>query len=223
MSGQSISYVRELGNVVAAVVVSFILIGQTFPRHSYSAPPPLPPVTRTEIMSSAKALAEHHWLCREVNRHAACVRNYRVPWKSGDSVTGVAYNWGGMDDAVGFDRKLSIGRGAGAHKRDGVTSCTAGVDCSGFVSLCWMQRHKYGTATISQVANSFAGNIFRDLLPGDALDKPGSHIVLFAGYNPDGTINVYEASGSESRVVLTKSDWVRFKDYIPIRYKQIKD
>jgi hypothetical protein len=223
MSGRSNKYVWKLSKTATAVTVTLLLIGKTFPRLSYSAASPVPPVTRTETMSSAKALAEHHWLCREVNRHAPCVQNYRVPWKSGDSVTGVAYNWGGMDDAVAFDRKLSSGRGAGAHKRDGVTTCTAGLDCSGFVSLCWMQHRKYGTATISEIADPFTGNIFLDLLPGDALNKPGSHIVLFAGYNSDGTINVYEASGSQSRVVLTKSEWVRFKDYIPIRYKQIRD
>ena len=46
---------------------------------------------------------------------------------------------------------------------------------------------------------------------------------LFTGYNPDGTINVCEASGSKSRVVCTRTTWSRFRGYIPLQYKAIDD
>ncbi len=59
--------------------------------------------------------------------------------------------------------------------------------------------------------------------PGDVLNNPGSHVVLFTGYNPDGTINVCEASGSMARVVCRKTTWSRFKGYIPLQYKGIDD
>jgi hypothetical protein len=58
---------------------------------------------------------------------------------------------------------------------------------------------------------------------GDALCKAGSHVVLFTGYNPDGTIDVCEASGSAKRVVCHKITWSYVKGYIPLVYKAIDE
>jgi hypothetical protein len=58
--------------------------------------------------------------------------------------------------------------------------------------------------------------------PGDALNKPGDHIVLFAGYRADGNPIVYEASGSAGRVIRNDwSTWSRFKNYYPLLYKSV--
>jgi len=59
--------------------------------------------------------------------------------------------------------------------------------------------------------------------PGDALNLAGSHVVLFTGYNHDGTINVCEASGSKARVVCHATTWSRFKGYRPLQYKGIDE
>jgi hypothetical protein len=80
-----------------------------------------------------------------------------------------------------------------------------------------------GTTTLRTIGGKPKDNWFTDLKPGDALVKPGSHVVLFAGYNPDGTINVYEASGSAARVIFHRTTWSRFTGYIPLRYKNIDE
>jgi hypothetical protein len=76
---------------------------------------------------------------------------------------------------------------------------------------------------LRDIGGKLKSNVFTDLKPGDALNKAGSHVVLFTGYNPDGTIGVCEASSSQARVVCRKSTWSRFKGYIPLQYKGIDD
>ena len=186
----------------------------------------LPTTTRDEILARAKTFANHTWKCGQPNLHASCYKNYVSDWKAGQTITGIPYNWGGFDSPASFDQKLAKGAAAGAHSRYGVLSCTAGIDCSGFVSYCWgipLTSHLYGTSTLRQIAGKPKYNWFTDMKPGDALDKPGSHVVLFTGYNPDHTINICEASGSAARVVCHASTWSRFKGYIPLQYKGLDE
>lgn len=186
----------------------------------------LPPTTRAEIVARAEKLANHTWVCGAANLRASCSKRYLSDWRSGQHVTGLPYRWGGIDGPDEFDRKLEGGLAAGAHSRYGVLKCAAGVDCSGFVSLCWglpASEHAYGTSSLREIAGKPKYNWYADMKPGDVLNKPGSHVVLFTGYNPDGTIGVCEASSSQARVVCRKSTWSRFKGYIPLEYKGIDD
>jgi hypothetical protein len=131
-----------------------------------------------------------------------------------------------MDSPEVFDKKLAQGLAAGGHSQLGVLSCTAGIDCSGFVTYCWglpAGSHAYSTSTLRIIAAKPKYNWFTDMKPGDAMNKAGSHVVLFTGYNPDGSINICEASGSAARVVCHQSTWSRFKGYTPLEYKGIDD
>jgi hypothetical protein len=194
----------------------------TQPLDSQSVISSLPVTSRQEMLAVAKRLSEHTWICHASNLKAPCIRNYDTDWKSEQRITGLPYNWGGIDSPEEFDRKIAKGYAAGSHSRHGVSRCTAGIDCSGFVSYCWgLRTHKYTTSNIREIAGKPKYNWFSDMKPGDALNKPGSHIVLFAGYNPDGTINIYEASGSAARVIYHKTTWSRFKGYVPVQYKMI--
>jgi hypothetical protein len=129
-----------------------------------------------------------------------------------------------MDGPEEFDRKLAEGQAAGSHSNHGITSCTAGIDCSGFVSYCWGQRptHDYSTSNIRDISGRPKYNWYTEMKPGDALNKPGDHIVLFAGYRDDGGPIVYEASGSAARVIRNDwSTWSRFQSYYPVQYKMV--
>ena len=210
---------------VFCVVISLALVTMKAP-----APPSsdLPSLTRDEIIATAKQLAEHQWVAHADNLAAPCVSNYTSDWDLDETVTGIAYDWGGMDGPEAFDRKLAQGQAAGSHSKHGVTSCTAGTDCSGYVSFCWGSTRKYGTSTIENPDDGLAVrpryNWFADMLPGDALNKPGSHIVLFAGYRADGNPNVYEAAGGAGRVIYNNwSTWARYKKYHAIQYKMVVD
>jgi hypothetical protein len=184
----------------------------------------LPQTTREEILARAKTFANHTWTCGPKNLHASCYANYRSDWKAGQVVTGIPYNWGGFDSPASFDQKVAKGMAAGAHSRYGVLSCTAGIDCSGFVSYCWgipLTSHLYSTSNLREIGGKLKSNWFTDLQPGDALDKPGSHVVLFTGYNPDGTFNICEAAGGPARVVCHKTTWSTHKGFIPLQYKGV--
>lgn len=185
----------------------------------------LPRTSRAEILARARKLADHAWVCGASNLNATCSRRYRSDWKAGQRITGIPYRWGGTDTVEEFDRKLSQGLAAGAHSRYGVLSCAAGVDCSGFVTQSWglSGGHAYSTSNLREIAGAPRYNWFSDMKPGDVLNLPGSHVVLFTGYNPDGTINVCEASGSKSRVVCHATTWSRFKGYRPLQYKGIDE
>ncbi len=190
------------------------------PAQNHQPPVNLPLITRAEILENARRAAEHRWLCREENTRASCAQSapYSCDFAAGDSITGIAYDWGGMDDDVEFERKLRRGQAAGSHSRHGVTGCTTGMDCSGFVSYCWGQIQKYGTANIRQIAGKPRYNWFTDMKPGDVFNKPGSHIVLFVEYDPAGQPVVYEARGGRGKVVRNTRSWKELEGYIPLQY-----
>lgn len=216
------SVLSRLNFLAALIWLTSSVFGQTQP----SVIARLPLTTRAEIIARAHRLANHTWVCSAPNLHASCSKSYSSDWKTGQQVTGIPYSWGGIDGPEDFDRKLAKGLAAGGHSRYGVLSCTTGIDCSGFVTYCWgipLSSHAYGTSTLREIAGKPKYNWFTDMKPGDVLNKPGSHVVLFTGYNPDGTINVCEASGSAARVVCRKTTWSRFKGYIPLEYKGIDE
>jgi hypothetical protein len=218
MSGIFDKTVRRRGGCVVASVVLLA------PPGTATFQDPVP-VTRQQMLDTAQGMAEHKWICKAANLTASCLKQYKSRFTKDQEVVGVAYDWGGMDDRTTFDKKLAKPLAAGSHQEEGVSDCTAGVDCSGLLSLCWGQTKKFGTSTIGKIAPTLKDvNVLTDLRAGDALNKAGSHIVMFVGYNADGTINVYEAAGSHSRVVLTtEATWARFKQYVPIRYKGTVD
>ena len=178
------------------------------------------------MVATAKEFAAHTWTCSPKNLHASCHAKYRCDWKAGQRVKGIPYCWGGADGPEAFDQKLAKGLAAGSHSSYGVLACAAGIDCSAFVCRCWGligPGHPYSTGNLRLIAGKPKYNWFTDMKPGDVLNRPGVHVALFAGYNPDGTFNIYEASGSAARVVFRKAKWSQFKGYIPLEYKAVDE
>ncbi len=210
---------KRIIQIIAVFAGCLFLPGQTTQRADK-----LEPVSREEMIERARQVAEHRWVCQEINTRVTCPQNqpYKSDFKPGETVVGVAYDWGGMDHPEQFDRKLAAGQAAGSYSRHGVTECTTGIDCSGFVSWCWGLKGKRGTSNMREVAGRPKYNWFTDMKPGDALNKPGSHIVLFAGYREDGNPNVYEALGSAHRVILnTRRTWASLQGYYPLQYLKV--
>ena len=58
------------------------------------------------------------------------------------------------------------------------------TDCSGFVSMCWQAGTPGLTTTTFSTSSKydFYGD-YEELLPGDGIDDPGHHVVLFLGWN----------------------------------------
>ncbi|HSP79714.1 MAG TPA: hypothetical protein VLQ93_14375 [Myxococcaceae bacterium] len=174
---------------------------------------------REEVMAEAARFAQHSWEMRASNQKGTCEGEYRSDHAVGKQV-GVPYAWGGSMSLAEFDRRIGSGQAAGSHSRDGILTCVAGVDCSGFISQVWRLDKRQSTSTLGTVTRPIT---LEELLPGDALNKAGKHVVLFAGTSADGKPIIYEASGSASRVRMATPSWSYLAGYVPIRYPGIED
>lgn len=176
-------------------------------------------IDRETTLNNAAAFAMHSWTGTTANETASCDSGYRSDYGPGTYI-GLPYDWGGYMDIAEFDREIAAGYGAGSHSSDGVLSCTAGLDCSGFVSQVWETGH-YSTSTFYEVTHDINASEVR---AGDAYNDAGSHITLFAYETHAGTPVFYEASGSASQVrVNSASGWSYLSGYAPIRFDEIED
>lgn len=197
------------------------------------------PLTRERAIANAREFRDVEWRVNEANyareRAAAC----RVPddvWRRpgkvlnsmGKIVTGLPYKWGGYTSAERFISHMDEGRLAG-------DSCTcrdpeydycivpeaSGIDCSGFVSQVW-EIDYHTTSNLSAVATPIAWD---DLKPGDALNKPGSHVRLFVGFEDQDEllVRVIESAVSCGGVCERVLSAARFSGYQPIRLNSMVD
>jgi hypothetical protein len=186
-----------------------------------TAPPPVSAqaLRRDDVMVDAAKYAEHAWEMSAANQKGKCQGTYRSDHTVGKNV-GVPYAWGGSMDLAEFDRRIAEGQGAGSHSSDGILSCVAGVDCSGFVSQVWRLKERQSTSTLGKITRPIS---LDELRPGDALNKAGKHVVLFAGTTAEGKPVIYEASGSASRVRMATPSWSYLNGYQPIRYPGVEE
>lgn len=184
-------------------------------------------ISRTAVMNDAKAYhSSFTWTCSSKN--LAALSNWTCP----RYVTGAGtysympYCWGGFSTTAQYKTGMSnSGRVGNINtSTSGYVANTYGLDCSGYVSRCWRQSTKYGTGTIGSICNSIAYN---QLKPADALNKSGSHIVLYEYADGAGNYVLYEAT------TLNKYDKVSHTNrpisslssggYVALRYKGITD
>jgi hypothetical protein len=201
--------------------------------------------SREEALQIARAYAEHQWTPSAKNiRHGRDSAGIEVQtpdsaggtddghWTPGQVQTGMAYKWGGFDTIQSFDAGIRKGKGAGdlysAEKRRkggaAVSAETVGVDCSGFVSRCWSLGRKQSTSTLPSICKLLASPA--ELLPGDILNQPGGHVVLFAGWLDERRTrgSFYEAEPF-SKVIRSEYEIAALtaRGFKPMRYRQMRD
>jgi uncharacterized protein YraI len=160
---------------------------------------------------------------------------------SDGQVTGIPYNWGGLDSPyststnapwTSFGDAVSKGAYTGNVNADagyGYIKGTAGLDCSGFVQAAFnINDWKLSTSTLF---NTYFQKIaLSDLKHMDILDKPGSHVVIFDRWGTWNGIEgayTYEATPDQTRggIQGTKKYFISMKDindgYMPGRYINI--
>ena len=124
-------------------------------------------------------------------------------WRVGKPNQGMAYNWGGFSTIEEFRKGISEGKYAGnvPDSRDNKTSLQCvGVDCSGLVSICWGLQRKQSTKSLPSVASKL--DKIENLLLGDVLLVPGSHVMIFVEFT-DGTksaARIIDATRSTGKV-----------------------
>ncbi|HSI14933.1 MAG TPA: hypothetical protein VK961_22970 [Chthoniobacter sp.] len=207
-----------------------------------------PPISREEVLLIARSYAEHIWTATAQNgKHGPDARGIDVQtpdtsankaepgkWRVGEDNIGMPYKWGGFDTPQSFDAGVAEGKAAGdvyssTKRRLGdaaVSDEAVGIDCSGFISRCWKLPHKCGTATLPGYCELLKST--DDLQPGDVMDSPNGHVVLFVHW-----LNVskskalfYEAEARpQPRVMLTEHSifWLSLCGARPFRYLLIGD
>lgn len=178
-------------------------------------------ISRGKIVENARPYVEVQWYCSEKNiNHPEYMQygnqpcDFSVGWHTGE-----AYSYGGNDNVPTFLDRIARGDGAGSHlshytAAGGTPWWATGIDCSAFVSRCW-EISRQSTRTLPNCSTEIART---DLLVGDILNKPGSHVRLFDKRATDGRPIVYEASGSATRCVHRPVDW---GDYTPRRFNDL--
>lgn len=151
-------------------------------------------ISRTAVMNDAKAYhSSFTWSCTSKNLAALS------KWTRPRYVTGAGtysympYCWGGFSTTAQYKTGMSnSGRVGNINTSSpGHVANTYGLDCSGYVSRCWRQSTKYGTSTIGSICNSIT---YSALKPADALNKSGSHIVIYECSDGAGNYVLYEAT-----------------------------
>lgn len=202
-----------------------------------------PPISREEVLSIARSYAEHTWTASAQNvKHGPDAHGVDVQtpnsstdktepgkWRIGEDNIGMPYKWGGFDTPQSFDTGVAAGKAAGdvysstkRRLKDAAVSDEAvGIDCSGFISRCWKLPHKCGTATLPGFCEQLKST--DDLHPGDVMDSPNGHVVLFVRWLNASKSKAlfYEAEAQpQPRVVLSEHRlfWLELCGARPFRF-----
>lgn len=229
---------RPLGNVSVIDVR---------PSRTAAAPAPQPdvkfnataavrPSNRQQAIETAFAFEGVQWKLTQANygsdpdSQCSGFSRIRRPWylqgKVNQEVRGVPYCWGCHGSLANFRQRIESGTLAGnVCTRNAPRPDVAGVDCSAFVSAAWGLSVHYTTAAIPAIAAPVANPW--DLRPGDALNKPGSHVMLFLRFTPDRKAEVMESStgGCNGRVCRNVYPLASLlaRGYAPVRFRAFAD
>lgn len=194
------------------------------------------PSNRQQTIETAFAFEGLQWRLTPANYGSdpdmACSGFSRIrrPWylqgKVNQEVRGVPYCWGCHGSLANFRQRVEAGTLAGnVCTRNAPRTDVAGVDCSAFVSAAWGLSVHYTTAAIPAIARTLDNPW--DLKPGDALNKPGSHVMLFLRFTPDRKAEVMEAStgGCNGRVCRNVYPLAALleRGYTPVRFRALAE
>jgi hypothetical protein len=200
-----------------------------------------PKATREYAIATAYRYTQVEWMPEERHvRHGKDGRGIEVKtpdasiprgwWKPGMPAKGMPYQWGGFDTPDSFLTKIAAGKKAGdigdASKRKlgdaGTSMESCGIDCSGFVSRCWLLPRPYSTRELPSICDPLKS--WSHLKPGDILLNH-QHVLLFAGWLDGGkSVAAYEAGPipmwrvNASGIPVSK---LEREGYAPWRYRNI--
>jgi hypothetical protein len=175
-------------------------------------------ITRATIKSNADQMIDSAWVPKNTFTNWQYGTSY-LTYYQGVSYTGVAYtqnnpqeNWSEFSTAVTNTAGGSVG---------------FGNDCSGFVSICWRLPARYTTALFESQIGTYWTSLGEtgsaataSLLLGDALNRGGSHIILFLNYESGGVRSMEQTPDHATRRLWSYSGLAAYR---PIRRLQITD
>jgi hypothetical protein len=194
------------------------------------------PLTRQQVLQNAIGFESVQWRLTPANYGSdpdtACTGFNRIrrpgylSGKLNQEVRGVPYCWGCMGSLQQFTSRIANGMLAGnVCTHNDPRPDVAGVDCSAFVSAAWGLANHFTTAAIPGITTELS-NAW-DLQPGDALNKPGSHVMLFLRFTPDRKAEVMESStgGCNGRVCRNVYPLASLlaRGFKPVRFNALQD
>lgn len=192
------------------------------------------PLDRQQVIETAFAFEGIQWRLTPANygsdpdTSCAGFNRIRRPWylhgKVNQEVRSVPYCWGCSGSLANFRARIEQGVKAGnVCTQNAPRPDVAGVDCSAFVSATWGLSTHYTTAIIPTIAKPLSDPW--DLKPGDALNKPGSHVMLFLRFTSDRKAEVMEAAtgGCNGRVCRNIYPLAALlaRGYVPVRFRAL--
>ncbi|HWP15377.1 MAG TPA: hypothetical protein VNM46_07105, partial [Xanthobacteraceae bacterium] len=192
------------------------------------------PLTRQRVIETAFAFEGIRWRVnagaygRDPDTTCTGFNRVRRPGylhgKLNQEVRGMPYCWGCHGSLQQIAQKIERGTLAGNWcTHNAPRNDVAGVDCSAFVSATWGLATHFTTAAIPAITRRLENPW--DLQPGDALNKPGSHVMLFLRFTADRKAEVIEAStgGCNGRVCRNVYPLASLlaRGYAPVRYRAL--
>ncbi|MFL5098418.1 MAG: hypothetical protein ACJ8ES_24200 [Xanthobacteraceae bacterium] len=192
------------------------------------------PLSRQQVIETAFAFEGVQWQVTPTaygrDPDTACTGFNRIRrpgylhGKLGQQVRGIPYCWGCMGSLAQIGARFSRGVLAGnVCTRNNPRTDVAGVDCSAFVSAAWGLSTHFTTAAIPAIASPI-GNVW-DLRPGDAFNKPHSHVMLFLRFTPDRKAEVIEASPGSCNGRVCRNTYpvaaLLARGYTPVRFRAL--
>ena len=226
------------------VVAATLLLVLSLPQHAEAQ------VKRDEAVRIAEEYRNLRWTASEANAFhgkdadgtwvdtpdAGFSRPGTRPgwWRAGAENIGMPYKWGGFSSPKEFRAGLKKGLYAGdvysAEKRRlgdaAVSRHTVGIDCSGLISRCWNLKRPHSTQELPALCVPLPS--FEALQPGDIVNSPNNHVLLFKAFTDDTKrrILAYEAGSPPTWKVLLNSvplSLLEKDGYQPLRYRKIRD
>ncbi len=185
-------------------------------------------VSRQQILDLAKNYTNARFYVKNANvtrgKEYIGYKEVITPISHSGWYRGMPYKWCGFDSLSSFQEGLKQGKKAGdkcvrCRSRYCGSREAVGVDCSGLVSRAFRLKHKYGTYHLPKISTRLRSK--NALLPGDILNKPGSHVQIFSHRDAAGRFCVYEASSKDWKVSKRCYHAYQVKEYQPYRYKWV--
>lgn len=171
--------------------------------------------SRDSCMSIASTYCYAVWTANQGNCNAT-YNHYTV----GQITMGIDYQWGGYDTLPAALDKLNAGAIAGNSYPRVLDRNPhwAGLDCSGYVSRCWMSG-RYQTSNFYNICSTVS---FADLYKGDITNYAGKHCRLFDSFSMGTHFLVsYECTEGVYPGRVVHRVLARDNHYVPMRYLYI--
>lgn len=205
----------RMGILLSATILLLPVSSHAWSGESWAA------ISRATIESRANTMMKNTWSPKNTIKNFGYRTTYHTFYR-GSTYTGTAYsqnnpqeNWSEFLNQV--------------QKTNGGTT-GYGNDCSGFASIAWKLPRRYTTSIFESDATHSGGYVYSlgakgsgqnaDLKLGDALNKGGSHILLFKKRTSAGVISMEQTPWTaRSR----EWSWAQLSQYRPIRRYNIKN